>query len=183
MDVSHLVDVKPSADLDPFDSGDTVRVSAKVVEGEPHREGIELLLELGDDLGLGENALVDLDDQIEIRTDSAQLPQGFQKLRPSQLGGVRVEEEERHFRARVGQDFDRPAAKETTQLRLAIQGLRDPEELLRGRRELGVGAASQYLVGLDRSAGKWSLKPTSTNVTGGRRPAVCSARSRAECDV
>lgn len=37
MDVSHLVDVKPSADLDPFGSGDTVRVSAKVVEGERER--------------------------------------------------------------------------------------------------------------------------------------------------
>jgi len=37
MDVSHLVDVKPVADLEPFEPGDTVRVSAKVVEGERER--------------------------------------------------------------------------------------------------------------------------------------------------
>ena len=37
MDVSHLVDVKPSAELETFDPGDTVRVSAKVVEGERER--------------------------------------------------------------------------------------------------------------------------------------------------
>jgi large subunit ribosomal protein L19 len=37
MDVSHLVDVASTAEADEFGPGDTVRVSAKVVEGERER--------------------------------------------------------------------------------------------------------------------------------------------------
>ena len=37
MDVSHLLEAAPTADLEEFGAGDTVRVSAKVVEGERER--------------------------------------------------------------------------------------------------------------------------------------------------
>ena len=37
MDVSHLIDIVDTAQVDPFGPGDTVRVSAKVVEGDRER--------------------------------------------------------------------------------------------------------------------------------------------------
>jgi len=37
MDVSHLVELPENADIEPFGPGDTVKVSAKVVEGERER--------------------------------------------------------------------------------------------------------------------------------------------------
>lgn len=37
MDVSHLVELNPNPDIEPFDPGDTVKVSAKVVEGDRER--------------------------------------------------------------------------------------------------------------------------------------------------
>jgi large subunit ribosomal protein L19 len=37
MDVSHLIDRTPNEAIEPFGPGDTVRVSAKVVEGERER--------------------------------------------------------------------------------------------------------------------------------------------------
>lgn len=37
MDVSHLIEFAPTAELDGFQPGDTVKVSAKVVEGDRER--------------------------------------------------------------------------------------------------------------------------------------------------
>jgi len=37
MDVSHLIELQENAAIEPFNPGDTVRVSAKVVEGERER--------------------------------------------------------------------------------------------------------------------------------------------------
>ena len=37
MDVSHLLEAQPTAEIEPFEPGDTVRVSAKVVEGDKER--------------------------------------------------------------------------------------------------------------------------------------------------
>jgi large subunit ribosomal protein L19 len=37
VDVSHLIELTPNEQLEPFEPGDTVRVSAKVVEGERER--------------------------------------------------------------------------------------------------------------------------------------------------
>jgi large subunit ribosomal protein L19 len=37
MDVSHLVETSPNPEVEPFGPGDTVRVSAKVVEGDRER--------------------------------------------------------------------------------------------------------------------------------------------------
>jgi len=37
MDVSHLVELRENPNIEPFGPGDTVRVSAKVVEGERER--------------------------------------------------------------------------------------------------------------------------------------------------
>jgi large subunit ribosomal protein L19 len=40
MDVSNLLDAKPTAEIDEFGPGDTVRVSAKVVEGDRERSQV-----------------------------------------------------------------------------------------------------------------------------------------------
>jgi large subunit ribosomal protein L19 len=37
MDVSHLIELNTTADIEPFEPGDTVKVSAKVVEGDRER--------------------------------------------------------------------------------------------------------------------------------------------------
>ena len=59
MDVSHLVQIEQTAELDDFGPGDTVRVSAKVVEGERERtqvfEGVVLRRNMG---GAGANFTV-----------------------------------------------------------------------------------------------------------------------------
>jgi len=59
MDVSHLVTLEQTAELDEFGPGDTVRVSAKVVEGERERtqvfEGVVIRRNMG---GAGANFTV-----------------------------------------------------------------------------------------------------------------------------
>ena len=101
----------------------------------------------------GEDALVDLEGEVDLGGDLPQLLERLEQPRPGHLDRVRVQEDRGEV-GPVGGELDGLPPEEAAQLGGGPDALRDAEQLQRALRQLRVAATAERLVGGHRAPGE-----------------------------
>ena len=128
---------------------------AEVVVGEADVDLEQAVAQPRDEVGLGQGALVDLEHQVHVGRERAQLLERLEQPRPLELHRVRVHEQHR----RLGQALDelhRLAPEQPAELGLHVgaEGTRQVEQLHRALGQVGIAPAAERLVGRHARAGQ-----------------------------